>query len=84
VLFEVTPKGENKGNGVLSVLPAARNGTRIFAAGDDENDLPLLRLAERSFCPDSANPRLLESVDQVIDKTRQGLLTPILERAGVA
>lgn len=83
VLFEVTPKGVNKGNGVLSVLPALRNGTRIFAAGDDENDLPLLKLAEKSFCPQSANPLLLEAVDQVINKAGRGLLAPILERAVV-
>lgn len=84
LLFEVTPRGVNKGNGVLSLLPGMKNGTRIFAAGDDENDLPLFKLAEMSFCPDSANPLLFESVDQVINKDQQGMLAPILEGAGVA
>jgi HAD superfamily hydrolase (TIGR01484 family) len=84
LLFEVTPKGVNKGNGVLSVLPPLRNGTRIYTAGDDENDLPLFKLADRSFCPTTANPLLLPSVDQVVDKAEKGLLLPILEHAGVA
>lgn len=84
IFIEVNPKGVNKGSGVLSLLSSPANGMCIFAAGDDENDLPLLSLAERSFCPVAAKPIVLEAVDQVIDKTERGLLTPILERAGVA
>jgi HAD superfamily hydrolase (TIGR01484 family) len=82
--FEVNPRGVNKGSGVLSLLSSPTNGTKIFAAGDDENDLPLLSLADRSFCPLTANPHIYAMVDQVIDKTERGLLTPILEQAGAA
>ena len=84
ILFELNPEGVNKGSGVRSLLPALSNGARIFAAGDDENDLPLLSLAERSFCPVEANPRIRQMVDHVIDKTERGLLAPMLEQAGMA
>jgi HAD superfamily hydrolase (TIGR01484 family) len=84
LLFEVNPKGVNKGSGVLSLLTSSADGRRIFVAGDDENDLPLLNLADRSFCPLVANPNIRAVVDQVIDKSQRGLLTPILEQAGVA
>jgi HAD superfamily hydrolase (TIGR01484 family) len=84
IFFEVNPNGVNKGSGVLSLLTSPANGTRILAAGDDENDLPLLTLADRSFCPHTANPHIYAMVDQVIDKTGRGLLTPILEQAGAA
>lgn len=83
ILFELNPEGVNKGSGVMSLLPVLSKGASIFAAGDDENDLPLLSLAERSFCPLEANPRIRQMVDQVIDKTEQGLLAPMLEQAGI-
>jgi HAD superfamily hydrolase (TIGR01484 family) len=82
LLFEINPKGVNKASGVLSLLTSPANGRQIFVAGDDENDLPLIKLADRSFCPLVANPDILAVVDQVIDKSQRGLLTPILEHAG--
>lgn len=84
LFFEVNPKGVNKGSGVLSLLSSPGNGTRIFAAGNDENDLPLLNLADCSFCPVAAKPLVLDVVDQVIDKSERGLLAPILELGGAA
>jgi hypothetical protein len=56
----------------------------IFAAGDGGNDLPLLRLAERTFTPSRASLDFQGWVDYVINWEERGLLEPMIALAGMA
>lgn len=58
-LLELTARGANKARAVEEL--AQRYGIareHIYCAGDEENDLPMLELAQTAFVPEDANPRL--------------------------
>ncbi len=81
-IFEITPEGVNKGTGMQSLLKAlGEEGAPVYAAGDGENDLPFLRLASRSFAPQTAPDNVRAQVEQIIDVAAQGVLSPMLRAA---
>jgi HAD superfamily hydrolase (TIGR01484 family) len=85
VFFEMTPQGVNKGKGVGELLPAlGLEGANIFAAGDGGNDLPLLKLADRTFTPSRASLDFQGWVDHVVNWEERGLLEPMIEKAGLS
>lgn len=59
-LLELTAKGATKADAVRQL--ARLSGVapeRVYCAGDEENDLPMLEIAAEAFIPADCNPRLL-------------------------
>ncbi len=82
-VLELTPRNIDKGNGVTELFERLNLIRQPFyAAGDGENDLPLFRLARRSYATLSAPDSIKAASSQVIDVSREGLLGPILRNAG--
>ncbi len=51
-LLELTAKGIHKGNGVLrTAMALGIEPNHIYCVGDNENDLPMLRIAATAFAP---------------------------------
>lgn len=83
-VLEINVEGVNKGRmlgKLLSELGWAQS--RIIAAGDGENDLPLFDLAETSFSPHTSPQSIQERANHVIDTRETGLLAPILAALGL-
>ena len=60
-LLELTAKGSTKGEQVRRL--AQLEGidlAHLYCVGDNQNDLPMLRLANIGFCPSDAAPEVLE------------------------
>jgi hydroxymethylpyrimidine pyrophosphatase-like HAD family hydrolase len=51
----------------------------VYSAGDGQNDLGLFNLAVKSFAPSYAHPTILEQADHIIEREKEGMLTPILQ-----
>ncbi len=78
-IFEIAPNNVNKGQGVKHVLGCIhREKDRFFAAGDGGNDIPLLRLAARSFAPTSAPEEVKLVTDDTVDVKENGLIAIML------
>jgi len=83
-VLEINPAGVNKSSGFEKLkLKLNLNGYSLIAVGDGENDLPLLHAADRSFAPSTSSAYICSQVDQVIETSKSGIITPILEAIGV-
>jgi Cof subfamily protein (haloacid dehalogenase superfamily) len=81
-IYEFTPPGVDKGHGLMTLLEALNLSQHpIFAVGDNENDLGMLKLAHRSFAPKTCQQKIQEKADFVIDRSQEGLLRPMLRSA---
>ncbi len=79
-IFELTPMGVNKGSGLTKLLKHLNYGDRdLYTAGDGGNDLPMLKMANKSFTAMTSPEYIKDQVDHVIDTEKNGLLTPMLE-----
>lgn len=77
-LLEMTARGANKGAMVLRLKELLGCHT-LLCAGDHKNDLPMLRVADRAFCPANAVPEVLESGCQVVCHALEGAVGEIIE-----
>jgi len=78
-VLEINPQKVTKASGIRLLIDAlGLDGVRLFAAGDGENDLPILDLADRSYAPSTAPTNVRDRVKQVVDVPFAGLLSPIL------
>jgi len=78
-IYEVTPRGVNKGNGLKELLEILGwQDARLIVAGDGENDACMFSIADLSFAPVTGREFIREMADQVIDPGQNGLLAPIL------
>ena len=83
-LFELTPSGVDKGNGLQKLLRILnQNEAQIYIAGDGQNDLPIFNQAFRSYCPSTASEEVKSKADIIIDREKYGVLTPMLVDAGL-
>jgi hydroxymethylpyrimidine pyrophosphatase-like HAD family hydrolase len=55
----------------------------IYAAGNGDNDLEMLRLARLSFAPLLSPEQVRAAADRLIDVRKVGLLMPMLEEIGI-
>lgn len=79
-IFEFNPPGITKASTLVQLVSRlGLSGCPIFTAGDGENDLPVFQIAQSSFAPDTAHPKLKERADHVITRNINGLLEPILK-----
>jgi Cof subfamily protein (haloacid dehalogenase superfamily) len=82
-LLEITPQGIDKGTGLGQLLSLLNKTTvNLFVAGDGENDLPIFDTAQYSFAPANSPEPVRVCADDIIDTSKRGLLTPMLEKAG--
>ena len=82
--FEVQAAGCDKGTGLvrLSALCGERDGYRrvTVAAGNHENDLPMIRAADLSACPSDALPKIIPECTWVLGPYADGCIADLIER----
>lgn len=79
-LLEMTIKGASKGGMVRRL--AKRLGIsmeHVYCAGDEANDLSMLRAAAEGFAPANASPAVLESGATVVCDAREGAIAEVVE-----
>ena len=76
-LLEMTAKGANKG-AMVRYLKELYRCDKIFCAGDHLNDLPMLDLADRAFCPANSKPEVLTSGATVVCHCSEGAMADII------
>jgi len=80
-VLEINQKDVDKAYGLAKILDAlALVDVQIVAAGDGENDVPLLDRADVSFAPETSPRAIRERVDYVIDVGETGLFAAILQK----
>ena len=70
-LLLITNKGANKGDALRKICQMRGWNYPIVAAGDDENDIPLLEMADFSICVKGGSDRLIEYADVVAPSSPQ-------------
>ncbi len=82
--LELQAKGCNKGTGLrfLADYLEHRTGAPILtvAIGDEENDLPMLRVADIAACPANAIPAVRAEADLVVSPCEEGSLWGLVEK----
>ena len=78
-LLEMTARGANKGRMVLRLKEMLGCHT-LICAGDHMNDMPMLQIADRAFCPANSVPEVLESGCEVVCHALEGAVGEIIER----
>lgn len=78
-LLELTAKGANKGE-MARKLEKLLDCHTLLCVGDHMNDLPMLKAADRAFCPANAVPEVLSSGATVVCHCLEGSIGDIVER----
>ncbi len=68
-LLLITSRGVNKGNVLKRICQLRGWNCPIVAAGDDENDIPLFKVADFSICVKGGSQRLAEYADLVTESS---------------
>jgi len=81
----VTDREANKGKALhrLLVKEGRKKGERVIAAGDDRNDISMLREADVRIVMETAPPEVLEEADIIAGSaSKMGILTALAEATG--
>lgn len=82
--FELQATGCHKGRALLGLKATLEKESgapyTAFAIGDYENDLPMLRAADRSACPENAMEAVKAVVDDHVCHCNEGAIADWLER----
>lgn len=79
-LMEMTALGANKGEvarRLMELLGASPE--HLYCAGDQENDLPMLRIGKESFAPANAIPAVLQSGATVVRSCGEGAIGEVVD-----
>ena len=81
-LLELTAKGIHKGNGVLKAAELLGiDRQNVYCVGDNENDLPMLRMAEVGFAPaESAVAQMGLDYPVIVNDADHGCVESVIER----
>ena len=78
--LEILPKGANKGAGLLKLIDiCGYNDRYIITAGDYNNDIEMLQVADLSFAVDNALDEVKEHADMVVCDNNSGAIYEIVE-----
>jgi Cof subfamily protein (haloacid dehalogenase superfamily) len=78
-LFEINPPGINKARTLSELLTLmGLDHLPVYAAGDGENDIATMELADKFYTPSTANEHVQNQADHIIDRQKEGMLAPIL------
>lgn len=81
-IFEITPAGCNKGDGVRRLLStSSHNKPLVHAAGDGENDLSLISVADNFFVPSTAPLQIRNRATRIVDISLEGLFKQMLQES---
>ena len=82
--FELQRRGCHKGTGLIALASylQARTGAplRTIAVGDQENDLPMLRMADVAACPEVSLPAVQELSHYHLCSCDEGAIADLIER----
>lgn len=79
-LLEVADASDGKGNGVLRVADILGVDRKdIYCAGDNENDVSMLKVAQIGFVPEHSTPIALAHADRVVCDCDEGSIADIIE-----
>ena len=81
-LLELTAKGVHKGQGVLKAAEMLGiSPEHIYCAGDNENDLPMLRIAAKAFSPSGSTvDKLHLDYPVIVRDVEHGCIESVIEQ----
>jgi len=77
-LLEMTARGANKGE-MVKLLARHLGCSTLICAGDHLNDLPMLAVADRAFCPENGEEAVKASGVRVVCHCLEGAVGEIIE-----
>lgn len=80
LLLEVTRKGATKGGAILDV--AHRLGVErenLYCVGDNQNDIPMLKVSAIPFAPSNCAPEVRESGARIVCACEDGAVADVIE-----
>ena len=79
-LMEMTALGANKGEVTRKLMELlGASPEHLYCAGDQENDLPMLRIGRESFAPANAIPAVLRSGVTVVRSCGEGAIGEVVD-----
>ena len=79
-LLEIMATGVNKGAGVLELARILGVGREhIYCAGDNFNDVDMLKIAKIGFAPENAEPEIKALAGQVVASNDEGCICEVIE-----
>jgi hydroxymethylpyrimidine pyrophosphatase-like HAD family hydrolase len=78
-LLELTAKGADKGSSVLRVAKLMGiEQSHIYCAGDNQNDLPMLRISAIPFAPANASEKVKTSGARIVSSCDDNCIVDII------
>ena len=77
-IFEILPHGATKGNGIGKLRNILGN-VKVISAGDWNNDISQLKVADIALCPLNANETVKSICNHVLCDCDEGLIADIVE-----
>lgn len=81
-LLEMVPPGVNKGcavNALRKYFHSLGQNVKVYACGDNENDIEMLRAADVAICPSNAIDRVKEISHHTLCSSGEGLIADLID-----